>query len=91
MLRGWDKYDVAPAGGSRLVYASVEYRYSGVGVFLDLGNVWDENHEGKLRASTGLVLHAGPAFASIGFPLNANNVTAIFSMGVRVPETKLRW
>jgi Omp85 superfamily domain len=90
-LRGWDKYDVAPAGGSRLLYASVEYRYSGVGVFLDLGSVWDEQTESRVRASTGLTFLAGPTFASIGFPLNTSNLTAIFSIGIRVQETKLRW
>ena len=26
-LRGWDKYDIAPAGGDRMFHASVEYRY----------------------------------------------------------------
>ena len=30
-LRGWDKYDIAPAGGDRVFYSSVEYRYTGLG------------------------------------------------------------
>jgi len=90
-LRGWDKYDIAPAGGSRMYYASVEYRYTGVGVFLDLGSAWDDHLENRVRVSTGLTFRAGPAFATVGFPLNTDNVTAIFSLGLRLPETKLRW
>jgi hypothetical protein len=90
-LRGWDKYAIAPAGGSRMVYASVEYGYRGVGVFLDMGSVWDQPSDRRFRVSTGLSFHAGPAFASVGFPLNTDNLTAVFSMGVRIGETKLRW
>ena len=90
-LRGWDKYAIAPAGGSRMVYASVEYGYSGVGVFLDMGSVWDQPSDRRFRVSTGLSFHAGPAFATVGFPLNTDNLTAVFSMGLRIGETKLRW
>jgi outer membrane protein assembly factor BamA len=34
-LRGWNKFDVAPAGGNRMVYASVQYGFgkSNVGDF----------------------------------------------------------
>jgi hypothetical protein len=90
-LRGWDKYDIAPAGGSRMFYASVEYAYTGVAVFLDVGSVWDQPADKRIRVSTGLGFHAGPAFASIGFPLNTNHLTAVFTMGLRVSETKLKW
>jgi hypothetical protein len=90
-LRGWDKYDIAPAGGSRMYYASVEYAYTGVGVFLDVGSVWDRPADRRARVSTGLTLRAGPTFATIGFPLNTDNVGAIFMMGIRVTETALRW
>jgi hypothetical protein len=90
-LRGWDKYDVAPAGGSRLYYASVEYGYSGVGVFLDVGSVWDRPEGNHAKLSTGLTLRAGPTFASIGFPLNTDNLSAIFMMGIRVQGFGVRW
>lgn len=90
-LRGWDKYAIDPAGGSRLYYASLEYAYTGLSVFLDVGSVWDRPGESHTRVSTGLGFYAGPAFATIGFPLNTNHVTAVFTMGLRVSETKLRW
>jgi hypothetical protein len=90
-LRGWDKYAIDPAGGSRMYYASVEYGYSGLAVFLDVGSVWDRPADRRARVSTGLELSAGPVFATIGFPLNTDTVTAVFTMGIRVSETRLRW
>jgi len=90
-LRGWDKYTINPAGGSRMYYASLEYAYSGISVFLDVGSVWDHPGDAHVRVSTGLGFHAGPAFASVGFPLNTNKVTAVFTMGLRISETQLRW
>jgi hypothetical protein len=90
-LRGWDKYAINPAGGSRMYYASVEYAYSGLAVFLDVGSVWDHPEDHHARVSTGLAFYAGPAFATIGFPLNTNKVSAVFTMGLRISETKLRW
>ena len=90
-LRGWDEYEITPAGGDRVVYASVEYRYSGIGLFLDVGSAWDAKTERRVRASAGFGLHAGPAFFSVGFPLNTDKVTAIFTIGVRASGAGLRW
>jgi hypothetical protein len=83
-LRGWDKYDIAPAGGDRVFHSSVEYGYGVLAVFLDMGSVWDEGRPREFRVSTGIGLHAGPAFVSVGFPLNTENLTAVFTMGLRL-------
>ena len=83
-LRGWDKYDIAPAGGDRMLHGSVEYGFRGPAVFLDVGSVWDEGGERRIRVSTGIGLHAGPAFVSVGFPLNTDNLRAVFTIGLRV-------
>ena len=90
-LRGWDKYEIAPAGGDRVIYSSIEYRYTGLALFLDVGSVWDENSERKVRVSTGFGFHAGPAFFVVGFPLNTDNLSAIVTMGLRIPGTRNRW
>ena len=90
-LRGWDKSDIAPAGGNRVFYSSIEYRYTGLALFLDVGSVWDAGTERKVRVSTGIGFHAGPAFLVVGFPLNTDNVTAILSLGLRIPGVGLRW
>jgi len=90
-LRGWDKYDIAPAGADRMFYSSIEYRYTGVALFLDVGSVWDANTERQVRVSTGVGFHAGPTFFVVGFPLNTDNLRAVFTMGLRIPGVGIRW
>lgn len=90
-LRGWDKYDVAPAGGSRMYYASVEYRFTGLAVFFDLGSVWDTPIDKRARTSTGLSFYAGPFFATVGFPLNASTLSPVFTIGLHYSESPFRW
>jgi outer membrane protein assembly factor BamA len=90
-LRGWDKYDIAPAGGDRMFYSSIEYRYTGLALFLDLGSVWDTGTERQVRVSTGFGFHAGPAFLVVGFPLNTDNLTTVVTLGLRIPGVGVRW
>jgi hypothetical protein len=90
-LRGWDKYEIAPAGGDRVVHSSIEYRYTGVALFLDVGSVWDEHTDPHVRVSTGFGFHAGPAFFVVGFPVNTDNLSAIVMMGLRIPGLGIRW
>jgi hypothetical protein len=90
-LRGWDKYQITPAGGNRMVHSSIEYRYTGVGLFLDVGSVWDAHAERHVRVSTGFGFHGGPAFLTVGFPLNTDNLTAIVALGLRISGVGIRW
>jgi hypothetical protein len=82
-LRGWNRFDVAPAGGDRMFHQSVEYRYRGFALFLDAGSVWDAAAPRRIRTSTGFGYHGDNAFVTLGFPLNADEVSATFMMGVR--------
>ena len=82
-LRGWDKWDIAPAGGDRMFHTSVEYRYRVLALFLDSGAVWDKNAERKVRFSTGFGFTPGPVFFMVGFPLNTDDFRAVFTMGLR--------
>ena len=82
-LRGWDKYDIAPAGGDRMFHTSLEYRYRGLALFLDSGSVWDEGIDPRVRIAAGLGLHTGPFFMTVGFPLNTDEVSAVFTTGIR--------
>ena len=90
-LRGWDKYEIAPAGADRMFHSSVEYRYTGVGLFLDVGSVWDTGTEQQFRVSTGFTLQAGPAFFVVGVPLNTDSLSAVVMLGLRIPGVGLRW
>jgi hypothetical protein len=82
-LRGWDKYDIAPAGGTRVGHASVEYRNRGVAFFLDGGSIWNAADERRPRFSTGLGYHEDNFFATLAFPLNTSNLRAAFMIGAR--------
>jgi Omp85 superfamily domain len=85
-LRGWDKYDIAPAGGNRIFHASLEYHYRGLGMFLDAGSVWDGGADRRMRVSTGVTFSPGPVFFTVGFPVNTDEFRAVFTMGYRFPS-----
>ena len=82
-LRGWNKYDIAPAGGDSMFHQSIEYAYRHFAFFLDTGSVWDSGTDARTRVSTGFGYHGDNAFVTLGFPLNADEVSATFMMGVR--------
>lgn len=82
-LRGWNKFDVAVAGGNRMAYHSLEYRHDSLAFFFDLGSVWDEGTDSRLRLATGVGFHGENAFVTMGFPLNADDLSAQFMAGVR--------
>jgi hypothetical protein len=82
-LRGWNKYDIAPAGGDRLFYTSVEYRNRGFAFFLDTGSVWERETDARVRFASGFGYHRDRVFVTLGFPLNTDDLDAIFTAGVR--------
>ena len=82
-LRGWNKYDIAPAGGKRVFHTSLEYRYSGFAFFLDSGTVWDTGVDKRVRVAAGFGFHSDPFFMTLGFPLNTDDVRAVSTTGVR--------
>ena len=83
-LRGWDKYDIAPAGGDRVVHASVDYRYRVFALFFDSGSVWNTGSDRKVRFSTGFGVTTGPVFMMVGFPINTEEFRAVFIVGFRL-------
>jgi len=82
-LRGWDKVDIAPAGGDRMFHQSFEYRFHSFAMFFDSGSVWDSGTEKKFRFSTGFGFHDDNWFLTLGVPLNGDDVGVAFMMGVR--------
>ncbi len=82
-LRGWNKFDIAPAGGDRVFNSSLESRYHGLGVFLDGGSVWNHNSEMRFRLSSGFGWQTDNSFVTLAFPLNADDLNVTFTMGVR--------
>ncbi|HEX5109666.1 MAG TPA: BamA/TamA family outer membrane protein [Vicinamibacterales bacterium] len=82
-LRGWSKYDIAAAGGNRMISQSIEYRFHHAAVFFDAGSFWDQGQSVRYRTSAGFGLHGDQAFMTLGFPLNAGELRVAFMMGVR--------
>jgi hypothetical protein len=83
-LRGWDKFDVAPIGGTRLAYGSLTYRYRPFELFYDFGTVWDEGQSADLKHSIGIGLAwKNGFFMSLGIPLRYHSVTPAFMFGFR--------
>ena len=86
-LRGWDKFDVAPLGGTRLLYGSLEYRYRPFELFYDFGTVWDPalGQAADWKHSVGIGLHwKNGFFMSLGVPLRYHGVTPTFMLGFRL-------
>ena len=63
----------------------------GVSLFLDVGSVWDEGRDNEVRFSAGLGFQGGPAFLTVGFPLNTDTTRAVVTVGLRVPGMGIRW
>lgn len=82
-LRGWDKYEIAPAGGDSMFHLSVEYRYRGLAFFSDMGSVWDETTPSRVRAASGVGFHFDNFFATYGVALNGPTLGGAFMIGVR--------
>jgi Omp85 superfamily domain len=88
LLRGWDKFVVAPIGGSRLAHGSLEYRYRSFQIFWDFGSVWDANQTARVHHSVGVGLvsrntRVGGWFVTLAFPVRLNDVGPVIMFGVR--------
>jgi hypothetical protein len=84
MLRGWNKFDVAPLGDVRLAHGSLEYRYRPFQIFYDVGAVWNPAKPAVARHGLGFGLaFRNGAFTSLAFPVRLHNVVPVFMMGFR--------
>jgi Omp85 superfamily domain len=81
-LRGWDKYEIDPLGGNRVVTNSVEYRYGWFEGFYDAGAVWDSGQPITVRHSTGMGVHQGPVFLAVAFPIRSGRVEPMFMVNM---------
>ena len=83
-LRGWNKFEIDPLGGSRMIYGSTSYRYKVFELFYDTGSVWDRKENAIVRNSAGCSLlfgslRDGLAF-TVGFPFRDGHITPLFIM-----------
>jgi hypothetical protein len=81
-LRGWDKYEIDPLGGNRVIHNSVDYRYGWFQGFYDSGMVWDSGQPKVLRHSVGAGIHQGPVFLAVAIPVRTGRVDPIFMVSM---------
>ena len=81
-LRGWNKYDIDPIGGNRLIHNSVEYRYGPLQAFYDAGAVWDSGQQAIVRHSLGVGFKESIFSLAIAFPVRSGRVEPILMMGM---------
>lgn len=81
-LRGWDKYDVDPLGGSRVVYGSVGYGYRMVRVFYDTGAVWDRTKRAAAKQSAGIGVKVEGILFAVAFPMRGDHMEPVFIAGM---------
>jgi len=88
-LRGWNKYDLDPIGGNRVVHGSVTYGYHIMRVFYDTGSVWDQGKSPEARHSAGIgvssglgIFHKGAFLLAVAFPIRQGRADPVFIAGM---------
>jgi outer membrane protein assembly factor BamA len=81
-LRGWNKYELDPLGGNRMVSNSVEYRYRAFQAFFDSGAIWDGGEAVVLRNSVGIGVREGPFSVAVAFPLKDGRTDPVFMVSM---------
>ncbi|MCX6632880.1 MAG: BamA/TamA family outer membrane protein [Candidatus Solibacter sp.] len=81
-LRGWNKYDIDPIGGNRLIHNSVDYRYGHFQAFYDAGAVWDSGQPATARHSLGVGFKESIFSLAVAFPIRSGHVEPIVMVGM---------
>jgi hypothetical protein len=90
MLRGWNKYQLDPVGGSRMLYGSAGYRYRIVRVFYDAGAIWDPHRPISPKQSVGVgvssdlgrILRRNELLLAVAFPLQQGRMDPVLIAGM---------
>jgi hypothetical protein len=69
LLRGWNRYEIDPVGGNRLLHNSVEYRYKMAGVFYDCGSLWNLGRVPSILHSVGIGIHQSIFTVAVAVPI----------------------
>jgi len=87
LLRGWNKFEIAPLGANRLVASSVEYGRSVKGkleasAFVDSGSIWNRGTRAVARTSAGCGLRTRDGFfLYVAFPLRDGRMEPMVMTG----------
>lgn len=81
-LRGWNKFDLDPLGGNRMVYGSLEYQYRWFQVFYDTGAVWDQHSSAEQNQSLGVGAKMDNFLFALAFPIRAGCAAPMLIAGM---------
>jgi outer membrane protein assembly factor BamA len=81
-LRGWNKYELDPVGGSHVVHGSVDYNYRFIQVFYDAGSIWDRPQERETRQSAGVGLKKDNFQLAVALPIRSGHCEPVFYAGM---------
>lgn len=85
-LRGWDRYQIDPLGGSRVVHNEISYSYrvggGTVEAFYDSGALWQSDRAAQLRHSLGWGYTQGVFVITLAFPLRDGRLEPVFMAGM---------
>ena len=82
-LRGYNKFDIAPRGASRIVHGSVDYRYRLFQAFYDTGALAEAGGSmSEVKHSVGAGLRKDNMQIAVAFPLRGVRMDPVFLIGV---------
>jgi outer membrane protein assembly factor BamA len=81
-LRGWNKFDLDPAGGSHVAHGSIDYNYRIFQVFYDAGAIWDTAAQREPKQSIGAGFKKEGFQLAVAFPLRAGRADPVFYAGM---------
>ena len=82
-LRGWNKFDLDPLGGSHVVHGSLEYGYHWFEVFYDTGAIWDRGQDREQKQSLGAGLKTKEGFeVAVACPVRSGHANPVFIAGM---------
>jgi hypothetical protein len=81
-LRGWNKFDIDPVGGDRVVHNTVDYRYRWFEAFWDTGAIWSRSEPAVQRHSLGGGFRDGAFFVAVAFPVKGARIEPVFMVGM---------
>jgi outer membrane protein assembly factor BamA len=81
-LRGWNRFDLDPLGGSHVVHGSADYHYRVFEVFYDTGAVWDRPQDRDPKQSVGVGFKKEALQLAVAFPVRVGRVDPIFYAGM---------
>lgn len=85
-LQGWDRYEIDPLGGSRVVHNQMTYGYrvgdGTVQAFYDAGMLWQSDRAATLRHSLGAGYKQGIFIMAMAFPVRDGRIEPVFMAGM---------